>query len=631
MAGLAMAGLVGLSVVFCSPIPLFAQPASPAVDIDAIPSPSLDQYEDGVTSQVEDARQRLARLAALEETSAPELADAVGLLGRLYLLYDFMDAARPALSQASALAPEDARWHYYLGVLELFDGNLDAAADQFGLTTLKEPRGIEGWIRLAEIQLQRGELAAARRAALHALDLEPSSSAAQAYLGRVLLDEGEAAEAVEWFRKALPGQPEGSVVNHHLGLALRAIGQRDAARHALRANKHVEIAFPDPLMDRVKTLNVSREAFFKRGTEALRAGDAEAALEAFRSLVEAEPSSHEGWFNAGMALIELGRHGEAETYLRKAIALRDDYRDPRFNLGLMLARRGDLAEAETQYRKVVEIDPRDLEAQVRLADVLWRVGKANESQTILEQVLAVDPALADARVTLGAALYELGKVEVAEKELTRVLGYAPGAVRERIEARSRLAILAMSQQPPRLAPAIEHLEAALTLAPGSADVLSMLARAQAASGDFAASNETYERLHEAAPEEVGAWFGHAVALMASDRDADAKSVLERGLTALPRAMPLEHALARLLAASADPEVRDGTRALALAEGVMQAAPSADHAETVAMALAELERFEEAARLQEEVISRSGGGGADPAIKERLARYQARQKVRAPWR
>jgi hypothetical protein len=66
---------------------------------------------------------------------------------------------------------------------------------------------------------------------------------------------------------------------------------------------------------------------------------------------------------------------------------------------------------------------------------------------------------------------------------------------------------------------------------------------------------------------------------------------------MPASGLLSHALARLLAACPDKSVRDGARALPLAQAVWQAQPTAAHARTVALALAELGRCAEAAQWQ----------------------------------
>jgi cytochrome c-type biogenesis protein CcmH/NrfG len=72
--------------------------------------------------------------------------------------------------------------------------------------------------------------------------------------------------------------------------------------------------------------------------------------------------------------------------------------------------------------------------------------------------------------------------------------------------------------------------------------------------------------------------------MALGRWREARSALEEGLRRLPGDPLLAAALAELLAACPDPAVRDGERALGLAEAAYRARPDAEIAEVVAMAL-----------------------------------------------
>ena len=93
------------------------------------------------------------------------------------------------------------------------------------------------------------------------------------------------------------------------------------------------------------------------------------------------------------------------------------------------------------------------------------------------------------------------------------------------------------------------------------------------------------------------------------------------------------ALARLLAAAPEATVRDGGRALALVEPVMKAAATLDAAETVAMALAEVGRFDEAAALQREAVAqahRIGDARAAARLAAGIALYERRQPARTPW-
>jgi hypothetical protein len=99
---------------------------------------------------------------------------------------------------------------------------------------------------------------------------------------------------------------------------------------------------------------------------------------------------------------------------------------------------------------------------------------------------------------------------------------------------------------------------------------------------------------------------------------------DRGLTA--------HDLARLLAACPDTSLRNGERAVELAMEVFQAQKTPLHAETLAMALAEAGRCEEAANLQRMLISTVEQNNDDVPImryKTGLARYEKGKPCRPP--
>ena len=75
--------------------------------------------------------------------------------------------------------------------------------------------------------------------------------------------------------------------------------------------------------------------------------------------------------------------------------------------------------------------------------------------------------------------------------------------------------------------------------------------------------------------------------------------------AFPDQPGFAHALARLLAAAPDDRVRDGARADAIMSDLLKTQQTPALAETMAMALAELGRFDEAVRWQREAIDLRG--------------------------
>jgi hypothetical protein len=101
---------------------------------------------------------------------------------------------------------------------------------------------------------------------------------------------------------------------------------------------------------------------------------------------------------------------------------------------------------------------------------------------------------------------------------------------------------------------------------------------------------------------------------------------------MPDSVVLLHALARLLASAEDPEVRDGERALDLAQRTLRAGTTPSRLETLAMASAEVGQYDEAVRLQRRVISMMGWEGRTdhlPRLEANLERYLAGQTCCAP--
>jgi predicted Zn-dependent protease len=131
--------------------------------------------------------------------------------------------------------------------------------------------------------------------------------------------------------------------------------------------------------------------------------------------------------------------------------------------------------------------------------------------------------------------------------------------------------------------------------PDDAEARRLLAQSLRESGRLPEALEQYGKALALAPADELARLGEAETLVRSKRYAEARRRLEDDLRQMPTSGLLSHALARLLAACPDRSVRDGARALELAQTVFVAQPSSEHASTMAMALAELGRCEEAAQ------------------------------------
>ena len=627
-----------------APAPGQAQPV-----LEPVERPRTDNYEQSVQEQLSAARNLLDRLLEDPETNRLHLAAAFGRVGQLYLLYDFRTAARTALANAETLDPTDVRWPYYGAIANTYDGNHEGTVAVLDRVLELEPSDLAARTRRAYALLDLGRVEEAAAECRRILKLDPNHSAAQFGLGRVEFEGARFERAIEHFNDALEGQPEGSVIHHRIGLALRRLGGRDEAAAHLAQNNQIPVSYRDPLYAAMQALNVSRKAHFTRGAEAMRTGNPQLALAAFEAALEALPGDAETVFNVAMALLELRDKPAAEERLREAIALDPDYKEPRYNLAMILGERNQHEGAERQFRRVAEIDPGDLDALVRWADTLTRLGRTGEAIEILDGVLAADSALPAAQLALGAAQQASGNADAARTALNRVLEAAPGAPGERSEAHYRLAVLAEAEAADatggRLAAdlvetAESHLRAALELDPGFAEAHVLLGRLLARQERYAEAASHFARALVRDPGNSTWHRDRAMALILARRYSAARGALTSARRALANSADasaaaadhLDTLLARLLATSPDGQVRNGREALAIALRLMTDRPSIEHAETVAMALAEVGEFERAAELQRQLIAEVERRGASPTDgqRQRLRSYLANEPVREPW-
>ena len=136
------------------------------------------------------------------------------------------------------------------------------------------------------------------------------------------------------------------------------------------------------------------------------------------------------------------------------------------------------------------------------------------------------------------------------------------------------------------------------------------------------------------PSASEARFAHAMGLVRLGRYRQARDSLSAAMTLHPERPQFAHALARVLAASPDPGVRNGEQALAIARELSARDRTTDLGETLAMALAETGKYEEAAAVQRGVIGAARRGGASAladAMTRTLREYEAGRPCRTPWR
>ena len=351
----------------------------------------------------------------------------------------------------------------------------------------------------------------------------------------------------------------------------------------------------------------SASARYGIGRAALLAGDYRQAIDVLERLLAGDPTAAAAHYPLGMAYRALGDEARAAAHLQRPRggALRPE--DPLLNAVDALL---ESARAyETRGNAALDRE------EWRAAADLFRLG------------LALDPDHAALRQRLGTALYLLGDVAGAEAEFDRVRRESPHFP----AAHYSVGVLLQGQGRDR--EAIERFKTALRYRPNDGDVRQRLAFSLRRTGAPAAALDHYRAVLRMDPAASDARFGAAMALVQLGRHREARERLDAGLEDFPGAPIFPHALARLLAASPDADVRDGRRALRLVERLAQGERTIDLGETMAMALAETGRFGEAAAVQRELIAAAEAEGLRD-VASRLAvnlrLYAAGRPCRTPW-
>lgn len=626
-----------------------------------VPEVVLDGVEPAVREQLEGARRRLAELRR-ESAPPAALGDAYAALGQLYLLYDLVEPAAASLENALRLSPDDFRSVYLLGTLHQHEGRMEKAADAYGRALELRPADLAARLRLAEVRLDQERLADAR--ALFEGALDDGSGAAYAHygLGRIAWAEGRSRDALDHFGRALELQPQATALYYHLALAQRALGQREAAQESLARRGEVEVRFPDPVALEVQRRatgagallvlgRISRdeghlEEAERRFREAVRmAPDNVAARRALASILEQqgrreealaehleslrlEPADPAREHRVGLLLGAEGRDEEAVEHLERAVRLAPDYTPAWVDLAHALVRvdrEADALEALRQIQEPLSAEQRELEAVL-----LESLERADEARAVLEELLRDEPERATAALRLARLEAAAGELERARQRFRSLAGRdLEPALAANVEF--HLGNLTAESAPQE---AIEHFRRSVALDPGEPEAHFNLATLLARRGRYAEAAEAYRAVLELDPEHPTAGVARGMALVLAERYGEARSHLEATLEAQPSNVGAAHLLARLLAAAPEEQARDGELALALASKVFEAVPSTDHGETVAMALAELGRFDEAVEWQRRLVAELAAGGYETLLSEARARlelYERREAVRSPWR
>jgi tetratricopeptide (TPR) repeat protein len=182
--------------------------------------------------------------------------------------------------------------------------------------------------------------------------------------------------AVESLRRKLADvkQPlsELRIVSDGKKIAVRVAGQRMEAisGQILFDFESADLGGVRAFPERRHAGNRMREAelWFQRGLELEEtAAPLEQVIEAYKKVIELNPSAAGALVNLGTIFYRERRFAEAERYYKDAVASDPTYPLAEFNLGNLYDEQGKLAEAFEHYRKALALNPQYADAHFNLA------------------------------------------------------------------------------------------------------------------------------------------------------------------------------------------------------------------------------------------------------------------------
>jgi tetratricopeptide (TPR) repeat protein len=514
----------------------------------------------------------------------------VGGLGALYYVHGFPGAAASCFTRAAELAPQEPAWQCYLGLAQEGAGNGAAAAAAY-----EKALAVDGKCQLARVRsallLMDKDPERASKLLRQALEADPGDLAAEFGLARCASAAGRNEEAVAGLRRVLAAAPECAPAHQALAALLKAQGKaEEAARHERQAAESVgDLSLAGPLEISLRRQGLDVDVLLSDARGLAAEGQAAQAEENLKTALGIAPDDLRVRVGLGLLRAMQGRLDDAVAELRRAVESKPDYAVAKSALGEALAESGKADEAERLFREVLERDPDHEETVQRFIALMTVGGKLEEALRFFESAAAAHPA---------EPALEYGLAEV---------------------------LIAAKREPE----AVVHLRKVIELSPEHVDARHALAVALYTQGDRAGARAEWEQALRSNPRFVTAYVALCGVALDEKNTPAAADILRKGLAQAPDAPVLANALAWILATAADPQQRNGGQAVELAQKACGATLGTNHGylDTLAVALAEAGRFDDAVRTAQRAIAvadKAGAKGAVEAYRGRLALYEQKK-------
>ena len=464
---------------------------------------------------------------------------------------------------------------------------LTAAVKDSGTTeaTLSEAYGTMG-----EVYHAYSLLAPARECYLNASGLASKDFRWIYLLGRLDQQEGRIDDAIRRYQIASQLRPDYVAVPLNLGDIYLQINRLEEAERSFKTALQIERS--------------NAAAYYGLGQVALSRRSYSEAINYFETALASAPDANRIHYSLAMAYRGFGNAEKAKDHLAQQGSVGVRAADPLVDGLQQLIKgerihliRGRLAlearryvEAANEFRKAIEAKPDSLSAHINLGAVLTQTGDLQGASAQFEEALRIDTENTVAHYNLAVLLARDNQHE----------------------------------------PAIGHLYDVLKVYPDDLGARFLLAQELLRSSRLEEARAEFARVAQVDPNNEEAMLEEAKLLFRQKRYQQALDILEKGHARYPQKGQTAVMLAYLLAASPQYDLRDGRRALELAQLIYKATGLANHGALVALALSELGRCDEAVawvRTMTDKAVEEGKQDLAKKLKAELSRYERARSCR----
>ena len=150
------------------------------------------------------------------------------------------------------------------------------------------------------------------------------------------------------------------------------------------------------------------------GMKALDEGKYDAAAQAFRKAIEADPKDYFAHFNLAMAFTLLQRDPEAVAEYRKTLELKPGLYEAELNAGIVLLRQKNPAEALPLLEEAAGHKPQEFRPRYYLAEAQLQTGDFGKAEESYKLAIALDAKSAGAQLGMAQVLVQQGRISEAD-------------------------------------------------------------------------------------------------------------------------------------------------------------------------------------------------------------------------